>query len=228
MKVLCPHHDDNTPSCHIYADGHYYCYTCRAYGPTEKLGLKDVVPTIDTVVKPDSVEDNIKYIESLPTKQIRGFTLPYNDQGYFLLWPDKSYYKLRLWEGKSRYRAPRGVKKPLFKFPGSVDKLVIVEGEFNALTLVTCLDTDETICSPGPCTDFVRYIKSYLDYPEILIIADRDAAGAVYGKELRDLIATHKKRVSLYVTSKDYNDILTEEGPEQVQEEFQKAKRMAM
>jgi hypothetical protein len=30
-KVLCPFHDDHTPSCHIYPD-HYYCYVCGAHG----------------------------------------------------------------------------------------------------------------------------------------------------------------------------------------------------
>lgn len=30
-KVLCPAHDDHTPSCHIYGDG-YKCFACGAYG----------------------------------------------------------------------------------------------------------------------------------------------------------------------------------------------------
>jgi DNA polymerase I-like protein with 3'-5' exonuclease and polymerase domains len=30
-KVLCPFHDDHSPSCHIYPD-HYYCYVCGAHG----------------------------------------------------------------------------------------------------------------------------------------------------------------------------------------------------
>ncbi len=30
-KVLCPVHDDHTPSCHIYRDG-FKCYSCGAHG----------------------------------------------------------------------------------------------------------------------------------------------------------------------------------------------------
>jgi DNA polymerase I-like protein with 3'-5' exonuclease and polymerase domains len=30
-KILCPFHDDSTPSCHIYAD-HFHCFACSAHG----------------------------------------------------------------------------------------------------------------------------------------------------------------------------------------------------
>src|SRR6516165_5443520 len=31
-KILCPFHEEKTPSCHLYADGHYYCFGCKAHG----------------------------------------------------------------------------------------------------------------------------------------------------------------------------------------------------
>jgi hypothetical protein len=31
-KINCPFHDDSTPSCHLYADGHYHCFGCNAHG----------------------------------------------------------------------------------------------------------------------------------------------------------------------------------------------------
>jgi DNA polymerase I-like protein with 3'-5' exonuclease and polymerase domains len=31
-KVCCPFHDDSNPSCHVYDDGHFYCYACGAHG----------------------------------------------------------------------------------------------------------------------------------------------------------------------------------------------------
>src|SRR5262249_39123757 len=38
-KILCPFHVEKTPSCHLYDDGHYYCYGCPRYGwPDEDLG----------------------------------------------------------------------------------------------------------------------------------------------------------------------------------------------
>jgi hypothetical protein len=30
-KIICPFHDDNQPSCHIY-DDHFYCFACGAHG----------------------------------------------------------------------------------------------------------------------------------------------------------------------------------------------------
>jgi Toprim domain-containing protein/CHC2-type zinc finger protein len=31
-KILCPFHEEKTPSCFIYADGHYHCFGCGAHG----------------------------------------------------------------------------------------------------------------------------------------------------------------------------------------------------
>jgi CHC2 zinc finger/Toprim domain len=31
-KVCCPFHTDNTPSCEVYADGHFHCFGCGAHG----------------------------------------------------------------------------------------------------------------------------------------------------------------------------------------------------
>jgi hypothetical protein len=31
-KINCPFHEDKTPSCQLYADGHYHCFGCGAHG----------------------------------------------------------------------------------------------------------------------------------------------------------------------------------------------------
>src|SRR5262249_2376559 len=31
-KILCPFHEEKTPSCHLYEDGHYHCFGCNAHG----------------------------------------------------------------------------------------------------------------------------------------------------------------------------------------------------
>jgi len=39
-KILCPFHEEKTPSCQLYADGHYHCFGCGAHGWVEEdLGL---------------------------------------------------------------------------------------------------------------------------------------------------------------------------------------------
>ena len=39
--ICCPFHDDSTPSCALYSDGHYHCFGCDAHGPIEDLDLED-------------------------------------------------------------------------------------------------------------------------------------------------------------------------------------------
>ena len=36
-KILCPFHNDHSPSLELYADGHYHCYVCGAHGDIEDL-----------------------------------------------------------------------------------------------------------------------------------------------------------------------------------------------
>jgi hypothetical protein len=36
-KICCPFHADATPSCQLYADGHYHCFGCGAHGPIADL-----------------------------------------------------------------------------------------------------------------------------------------------------------------------------------------------
>ena len=53
-KVLCPFHDDHTPSCHIYND-HFFCFVCEASGDAitwlmevEGLTYPEAVDTLET------------------------------------------------------------------------------------------------------------------------------------------------------------------------------------
>ena len=36
-KICCPFHDDRTPSCQLYPDGHYHCFGCGAHGWIDEL-----------------------------------------------------------------------------------------------------------------------------------------------------------------------------------------------
>src|SRR5262249_14359627 len=43
-KINCPFHDDKTPSCQLYSDGHYHCFGCGAHGwIAEDMNLPDNV-----------------------------------------------------------------------------------------------------------------------------------------------------------------------------------------
>ncbi len=83
MKILCtsPEHDESTPSMEVYDDGGY-CFSC---GWVDKSVGDREAPPREVV----DIKDKLQRIEALPIKLIRGLQLPYNQSGYFIVWPDK-------------------------------------------------------------------------------------------------------------------------------------------
>ncbi len=207
MKIRCtnPNHKDETPSMSVYADG-AYCFSC-GYSTNS---IKD--PEYESKPK-ENLEGSIAYIQSLPTKSIRGLSLPSDDQGYYILWPDRSYYKKRLFEGKSRYIGPRGFRAPLLKLGQPSDRVCIVEGELNALSIG--LVYNGTILSPGAASNFMNYRDEYLTTKgDFTIVVDKDIPGVVAGLKLKEFLLKNKRLVSLVAKKTDYNQILQDEGQE--------------
>lgn len=219
-KILCPYHQDNTPSLHIYGEW-AHCYVCQAHCLTSELNLPEyLAPTIRP--EPTNVKERLKYIQGLPTKMIRGLQLPYDNSGYYVVYPVSEYYKRRNWEGKTRYIGPSGVKAPLYVCPGTASHLIICEGELNALSLYQALWGDYKIVSPGSASEMMRHIKSYLLYNKITIIADWDAAGAVHAGALRDHLLKARKTCRLILMTDDFNSILEKHGEEEVRARFER------
>ncbi len=110
-KIICIFHDDHEPSMSVYGSW-CYCHVCKISVPTSELNIPENrhLPRPE----PTNVPDRVKYIEGLPTKLIRGLQLPYDNSGYYILWPSKNYYKRRNHEGKPRYIGPAGVKASLY------------------------------------------------------------------------------------------------------------------
>lgn len=229
-KYLCPRHKEDTPSAHAYHDG-YKCYGCGATGPLSELGLPAGERIEYTYV--EDVAATITYIKSLPKKEIRGFPLHYNSRGYYLLWPSEEYYKLRI-EGAdsgSKYRGPSGHSKPPFVISkGNGDHLVLVEGEFNALSYGLC-EPSATIISPGGAGDFYSRngesaLKTYSTYSRVDLVVDADAAGAQAAIETKaKLITLGCPEVKIHLVDKDFNDILVQDGKEALRGEV---KRMGL
>jgi DNA polymerase I-like protein with 3'-5' exonuclease and polymerase domains len=49
-KILCPFHDDKTPSLQLYDDGHYHCFGCGAHGWIDEdldIDPEDIAPSDD-------------------------------------------------------------------------------------------------------------------------------------------------------------------------------------
>lgn len=220
MKILCKFHDDNTPSMHVYGEW-AYCFVCRAQCPSNELDLPEhvkIVPKKD----PTNIVSMVKYIESLPKKDIRGFQLHVDELGYYIVWPEKNYYKRRNFTGNARYTAPSGVKPPLFVYGGTSKHLVIVEGEMNVMSAYRATWGDYKLVSPGPASDMLRHIKYYSYYNRITIVVDYDAAGIVFGCQLKEHLLKMGKHAKLVAVRQDYNQILQDRGEEAVREQFER------
>lgn len=235
-KYICPKHKDTNPSAHAYSD-HYFCFVCHARGPLNELGLEPGERIEITYV--EDVQATISYIDRLPRKAVRGFTLPLGPRGYYIVWPSRDYYKLRIEgaESGSKYRGPSGHSKPPFVASPSVgvlqrdsrDRLVLVEGELNALSLAT-LEPPFDIVSPGGAGDFYskgneQYLREYSRYSRVDVVVDDDPAGGVAAIETKvKLITLGCPEVKIHLIDTDFNALLCGPGGKEALRE--EARRM--
>lgn len=215
-RLRCPFHNDDTPSLVVYHSG-YKCFGCGKYGPLSEINIES-----ETASKPVNMEDirfKMQYINSLPVKEIRGLELPYDDKGYYVVWPYKNYYKIRLWEGSSKYLSPSGVSKPPFMLKGGPN-LLLCEGEINALSLFKACSGSFSVLCPGSASDFAPMrLKSLLSilrtYRTIIIVTDRDAAGVIAAIKAKEYLKqTHYVIIDCF--EKDANEILVNDGKEKL------------
>ncbi len=227
-RYLCPKHRENTGSAVVYGDK-YHCFGCGATGDVSELGLP-----AGEKVEPEYVEDleaSIERIKRLSQRNIRGFSLHYNDRGYFLVWPDSSYYKFRdstatLPGGK--YRGPAGHKKPWFiAKEAEGPEALLVEGEFNAMS-AALVRPDLTVISPGGAGDFFsrgaeNNLQKLTKYEKVYVVTDDDKAGAQAAIQATSKLKCFGvKDVRITLVKEDYNQILVEKGAEALKAEIDK------
>lgn len=209
-RIVCPFHEERTPSCVIYHDS-YRCYGCGAHGPLSDLGREPSA----VYVKPEKedLEKTIAYISSLPLCPIRGLSLPVDNGGYYIVWPGGAYYKKRNAFSEPKYLCPKGHSKPLF-VPHKVHgkRLAIVEGEINALSLST-INPDYTVCSPGGVgsftgKDYEKYCNFYLQYNSYIVIVDKDGVGVDAAIKLQRNLLKHSYDVTIVAVEEDCNEML--------------------
>lgn len=224
-KYLCPKHKEDTPSAVVYGSG-YYCFGCGAHGPATELGVPAGERIEVTYV--EDIAASIATIEALPRKLIRGFNLPFNDRGYFLVYPNRDYYKLRLSVGAdsgNKYRGPSGHKKPRFEAQrtGSLKRLVLVEGEFNALSLAA-LEPNYDVISPGGVGDFYSKSKAldlqeYAKYERVDLVVDDDGPGLQAAIECSSqLKLLGCENVKAHFVKPDLNEVYESGGKEALRE----------
>lgn len=223
-RIICPNpnHKESTASCVVYPT-HAYCFGCATRFELTDIGLTSNEPK----KQPEDISASLAYIASLPKANVRGISLPVDDRYFYIVWPDFKYYKkrnLRINEG-AKYRCPTGISKPLYvpRQTKGQDRLVITEGELNALSLAQ-IPGDYDICSPGGCGDFKneRYMSFYLTYKKFCLILDKDAAGMGAAIALRAMLLKHSPYIDVRFVEKDFNDVLCQDGKEKLVEMSQR------
>lgn len=223
-KILCPFHPDRNPSCHIFEDG-YFCFVCEAHGPLRDLGA---TAKPGSLPKPkEDIKASLEYIDTLPRKVIRGLTLPYDDKGYYIVYPNVDYYVRRNWDDSNgrKYYNPAGFGQQLLIAAATMVELplIVVEGQLNALTIDQAWTGYNGIVSPGAASNFnSRLLVNYcLSYRAVLIIVDKDAAGVMAGLKLKAELHKRGIRSRVHGMKPDLNDTYVEKGQEAVRQEIQ-------
>lgn len=234
-KINCPAgtHEDRTPSCAVYEDGSGYCFSCQTYfNQVQSYSL--TIQSHGKTIQPDNLEEAFKYIDSLPHVEHRGLSFPYDNAGYYVVWPDKSYYKKRAWPAPDvvKYIGPKGHTAPWFIVVDrpTHQKLIFVEGEINALSLANVLGSDSgyNIISPGSLSGFVdsrlkKSCKLLSRYSKIILMLDSDR-GLEPALKCKRLLSELVPDIQIILMDEDWNDLLVKYGKEKAQEKFRTLK----
>lgn len=218
-KIRCPdpEHEDSAPSCAVYDDGTGYCFSCNKYFKQVAEPTKNVIKYIE------DLNEKLTYIEALPVTHTRGLIFHFDNDGYYIIWPNRDYYKLRNWtniRGGDKYLSPSGHSKPVFRlFTQKVTQnVIIIEGEINALSLRKGFEVANCdVISPGSATSFTDSNMLYLlpelaKYVNILICVDEDVAGLSAALKLKELLRHDVLNVTIKLMEKDFNELLVEYG----------------
>lgn len=211
-KIRCPNvnHVERTDSCHVYGD-RAYCFGCGWMGRVDGQEMA----TSAEEPEPENLDSALARIAGLHKRAVRGLELPADESGFYIVWPDGSYYKKRHWEREPKYVGARGHTKPLFWARHAPGRLLLCEGELNALSLAEALPF--AVASPGGVGDFTsrRLEKHYTQisrYDNITIIVDNDAPGAVAAIEALGFLRARGHLVNYLLMDPDANDILASKG----------------
>jgi len=212
-KINCPSgtHEDRTPSCAVYEDGSGYCFACN-------VTFKSIAEPVDIPPKEvENLDDSLRTIDTLPTMEHRGLWFPYTNRGYYIVWPKRDYYKLRLWAPRPeepKYFGTKGHKKPWFvlKPPVPVKVCIVTEGEINALSISKLLP-DLTVISPGGASNFhdsemKSKVELFRKYDTIIVLVDADKAGVEGAMKFHTLVKPHCLDVRIKLMEEDANALL--------------------
>lgn len=228
MRIHCVRHQESTPSLVIY-DTYAYCY-----GGCGRIELSELGRVAESAPKERYKEDldaRRKEIEALPRSTHRGFVFPYNHRGYFITWPDCSYYKQRLFdpkEGESKYKCPAGQPQPPFwARRGAGRILTLVEGELNSMSMAEAFP-EWDVCSPGSASDFkTEKFRKFLltiarSYCTVIVQTDRDGAGTEAAIHTKGLLLNKVPNIPIVLMARDASEIYCADGKDKLREEVER------
>lgn len=193
-----------------------FCFSCNYFAPLNELYSAGYTSSVKK--NPTDIPKELEYIKSLPLQRIRGLFWHADDRGFYVLWPDGSYFKKRMFNNTPRYIAPRKVTPPLYLHKVCPHDLVIVEGEINARSLYASGATHASIASTGGVSQLTKFLTEYMKYNILAIVVDKDAPGVASGVKLKNELIKRGQRPVLVATEQDVNEIFEEKGPEGVRE----------
>lgn len=221
MKIRCVFHNEETASMQIYSDGWAHCFGCGAHIHVDKLPGDYKLREVPPEAEPEDLVAAYEYIDFLPLKKVRGLMLPCDEFSYFITWPEKDYYKRRFFDpGRGpKYVGAKGHTKPwLVANQSGPGPVILVEGEINALSIAAACP-EVNVISPGGAGDFyakksVSRLLHLANCSKIVLIADRDQAGAKALIEVKGHIDTPERQSKWLLMGDDANEVLEREGKE--------------
>lgn len=222
MRLICPFHSEKTPSLIIYGQ-HYKCYGCGRSGNTSELPGGSGPLFVEPPKVREDLSRSLQVIKSYPKADHRGFSLHATNKAFYLIWPGDIFYKRRLLEGEPKYRCPSGHQVPLFVARAEGDAVVIVEGEFNALSIAKACP-GIAVLSPGGANHFesdyttLSHLTRILSFSKVLIVADKDPAGAKAIAGLYKHLKLRGRECMTLLMDRDANEVMLTDGEEKLRE----------
>lgn len=229
QRIRCPWHNEKTPSL-VRRKSDYYCYgSCTKAYTLQEVAAKGIALEYEEDDEcQENLEEKFNYITSLPRREIRGLIFPADTSGYYICWPDKSYYKYRLFEpGRGgKYLSPKGH----FPTPFWTRKLLsgtvyVVEGEINAMSIAEAMPS-VSVVSPGSASMFKserlqKLLTILKEYSTVIVVLDDDPAGIKGYIEARAAFMYKLPFVKYLLIKPDANEILSE-SKEKLRETLQR------
>lgn len=233
-RIRCLWHEEETPSLVQYKNG-WRCFGACQRPYTNKEVEERAGQTYEYHEEEENRDDlteDVGAIAQLPRQRIRGLDFPADNRGYFIVWPDLTYYKYRPYEPGTgpKYIGPRGHRPPLFWARRTKAKILsVVEGEINALSVALAYP-EWDVCSPGSASMFnadnlSKYLTVFKEYSNLVVVLDKDAAGLKALIEAKAFFLYKIPFISYVMMRPDSNDVLIEKGPEGLRGELQRADR---